>query len=105
MQLEKIIKTLAEIDMRSAKIMEATSNEKQALEEKFQARKDEYQKSSEERTKIQVDELREKLNLKMQAEIEQQANASVIFLEELDHSYEKDHSKIASDIFNSLIEV
>jgi F0F1-type ATP synthase membrane subunit b/b' len=85
--------------------MEATNNEKQALEASFKKRKEDYKKEAEARTSTEVEELREKLNIKMKADLSKQADAAKKFLEDLDYDYEQNHEKIANDIFQSLIEV
>lgn len=103
--MEKIIKTLAEIDMRSAKIMEAASNEQKDLEQTFAARKSEYQQAAEDQTKKQVEELQIALNQKMKAKLAEQADASIQFLEALDSDFQENHTELASKIFTSIIEV
>ena len=105
MQLEKIIKTLAEIDSRSAKIMEAASNEKKGLEQAYRIKKDEYQKDAEERTQVKLQELQERLKLKMQEDLSAQAAAAEKYLDDLEKRYESDHTAIAAGIFNNLTEV
>lgn len=103
--MEKIIKTLSEIDMKSSKIMEATNNEKQALEDSFKKRKEQYKNEAESRTTTEVEALRKELNIKMQAELSEQAEAAKKLLEDLDCDYQKNHDKIVTDIFYSLTEV
>lgn len=103
--MEKIIKTLSEIDMKSSKIMEATNNEKQALEDTFKKRKEQYKNEAKTRTATEVDALRKELNTKMQAQLFEQAEAAKKLLEDLDCDYQKNHDKIAADIFYALTEV
>ena len=105
MQLEKIIKTLAEIDLRSAKIMEASSNEKKGLEQAYKSKKDEYQKEAEDRTQEKLQELQDRLKIKMQDDLSAQAEAAEKYLDNLEKHYEDDHTAIAAGIFNNLIEV
>lgn len=103
--MEKIIKTLSEIDLKSAKIMEATNNEKHALEDSFKKRKEQYKDEAEVRTAAEVETLRKELKIKMQAELSEQAEDAKKFLEDLDRDFEMNHEKIVADIFYSLTEV
>ena len=101
--MEQIIKTLAEIDQKSAKIMEAAANEKNSLADAAKKRQLDYQQISYNNTQQQLSELHEHLTAHMNAELQKQIETAARQLSDMDNDYTLNHTQLAAGIFNSLI--
>ena len=102
--MEQIIKTLAEIDLKSSKIMEAAANEKASLSAAANKRREEYKKSTQENTLKQVEQLRTQLNDQMNQDLNAQSKNATQKLTNIDKEYQLNHEKMAQDIFDLLIQ-
>ena len=102
--MEQIIKTLIEIDLKSSKIVEAATNEKNNLSEFAKKRREDYKKSADENALKQIEKLRTQLNEQMNQELRTQSKNANQKLTNMDEEYEAKHNEIAQNIFNSLIQ-
>lgn len=84
--MEEIIKTLSDIDQKSARIMDAASNEKKELELKYSKQKEAYLANADAKASKEIDELRSTLNGEMQQQLNEQSENAQKQLESLDQS-------------------
>lgn len=103
--MEEIIKTLSDIDQKSARIMDAASNKKKELELKYSKQKEAYLANADAKASKEIDELRSTLNGEMQQQLNEQSENAQKQLKSLDQSYQSGHTQLAESIFQKLIEV
>lgn len=101
--MDKVIKTLNTIEARATRIMEVTLNEKAALKEEYSKRLSDYETQINADTAKQLELLKQELDMQAQnalATLESETQKELIRLNEY---FEENHTRIAEQIFHSII--
>lgn len=102
--MEKVLNLLDEIEEKANAILAHTSVEKAALHDQLNKDMEKLDREMEEKTKNQLDELRQKMNKEITNETKLLVESCNKQLEELEHTFQKNHDKLVDVIFQKIIE-
>lgn len=103
--MDKVIATLYSIEERAQRIMETTANEKLSLKDDFKDKKRTYEKETEESTAIRLTRLSSVLQQQFDNEYSESKDLTEKTLTALSQDFERNHTKMAEEIFRQIIEV
>lgn len=103
--MDKVIATLYSIEERAQRIMETTANEKLSLKDYFEDKKHAYEKEADESTSLTLSELSTTLKQQFDNEYFQSKKQTEEAIKVLSQDFEKNHAKMAEEIFRQIIEV
>lgn len=103
--MDKVIATLYSIEERAQRIMETTANEKLSLKDYFEEKKRAYEKETNESTNLILSQLSTTLKQQFDNEYSESKMQTEKFLKTLSQDFEKNHTKMAEEIFRQVIEV
>lgn len=101
----KVIETIYSIEERAQRIMETTSNEKNALKSEYDAKKSAYEKDVTDATDKKISELGCLLKKQLDDEYNQIKKQAQDTIASLNQTYETKHAEMAKEIFKQITEV
>lgn len=101
--MDKVIETLYSIEERAQRILETTNNEKNSLREEYDSLKADYEANVNLATKQQLTELELKLKSHFDNEHNEIKKQTQAQIENLNHNFTANHTKVATEIFNQII--
>ncbi len=103
--MDKVIKTLYSIEERAQRIMETTSNEKKALKAQYDSKKAAYEKEVTHTTDKKIEELGLLLKKQLDEEYNETREETFASIEQLQKTFDENHSRMAKEIFHQITEV
>lgn len=103
--MDKVIATLYSIEERAQKIMETTANEKLSLKETFEEKKRVYEQTASDNINQKLSDLKVSLQKQFDEQYLESKTRTEKQLENLNEDFEKNHSQMAMNLFNRIIEV
>lgn len=103
--MDKVIETIYSIEERAQRIMETTSNEKDALKSEYESKKASYEKDVTDATDKKINELGFLLKKQLDDEYNQIKKQAQDTIASLNHTYETKHAEMAKEIFKQITEV
>lgn len=101
--MEKVLNLLDEIEEKANAILAHTSVEKAALHDQLNKDMEKLDREMEEKTKTQLDELRQKMNEEITNETKHLVESCNKQLEDLEIAYHKNHDKLVETVFLKII--
>ncbi|PXV85309.1 hypothetical protein C8E03_11818 [Lachnotalea glycerini] len=101
--MEKVVNKLSEIEAAAVTIMESANSRKKEISDSMDVKITEFDKKIDAETSQTLSELTQKLQADTEHELNELKINTQKALDALDEEYNKNHSAIANQIFNTII--
>ena len=103
--MDSILNKLTEIESAAAAIVQHAEAEKTALDDKYDAKRKDFDAELESKTKQRIQTIRDELQAKTDSILNSQNDESNAAIEALQKEYEKKHTDYAQEILRRITEV